>query len=139
MDIAGAFVLLLPNAVYDIWKRRISLLWTFFCAAAGLVWQVYRGTSLITIACSLLPCGILLLAGFLKKGSVGAGDALVLGALGIWCGFTAVLWILGIGCVILSLICIPLLVLRRVQKDSTMPFVPFLLAGAVFWCLCMGK
>lgn len=139
MEIAGAFALLLPNAVYDIKKRKISLLWTFFCAAIGLAWQIYRGTSSITIACSLFPCGILWLAGFLKKGSVGAGDAFIMGALGIWCGFVASVWILGMGCMILSLICIPLLALHRIQKDSTMPFVPFLLAGLLLWYLCVSE
>lgn len=140
MEIAGGLALLLPNAVYDIWKRKISLLWTVFCAAAGLVWQIYMQVKPTAILCSLLPGGILLLIGYLKSGSVGTGDAFVMGALGIWCGGGAALWILVMGCMLMSLLCIPLLLLRRIQKDSTMPLVPFLLAGQLlYWCLCIGS
>ncbi len=135
MEIAGGLALLLPNAVYDIWKRKISLLWTLLAAAAGIIWQVYMHTAPGAVVCSLLPGSILLLAGYLRKGSVGMGDALVMGALGIWQGLESTLWILGAGCLLMSLVCIPLLILHRIQRDSTLPFVPFLLLGQL---LCWG-
>ena len=138
MEIAGGMALLLPNAVYDIWKRKISLLWTLISAAAGVMWQVYMQSDSSSIVCSLIPGGILLLVGYLRPGSVGIGDAFVMGALGIWCGFGTALWILGAGCLTMLLVCIPLLVLHRIQKDSTLPLVPFLLVGQlIYWCLYM--
>ncbi len=138
MEIAGGLALLLPNAVCDICKRKISLLWTVCCAAAGLVWQIYMQVTPMAFFSSLLPGGILLCIGYMKVGSVGMGDALILIALGIWCGCGAALWMLVMGCILMSLICIPLLLAHRIQKDSTLPLVPFLLAGQIlYWGFCM--
>lgn len=136
MELAGGLVLLLPNAAYDLWKRKISLIWTGICGGAGMLWQIYMQTSVWALVGALIPCAVLLVAGFLRPGSVGMGDVLIIGALGMWCGLEGVLWVLGIGCMLLSLICIPLMIFGKVRRDTTVPLVPSLLAGLlVYWCL----
>lgn len=137
MELVGGLVLLLPNAAYDLWKRKISLMWTGICGGLGILWQIYMQTSVWALVGALIPCAVLLVAGFLRPGSVGMGDVLVIGALGMWCGLEGVFWALSIGCMLLSLICIPLMLCKKVHRDSTVPLVPFLLAGLlVYWCLC---
>lgn len=140
MQIVGAIALLLPNAVYDLYKRKISLIWTLICGTGGLIWQIWMESTPAGICCSLVPGLILCLAVFFRPGSVGTGDVFVTGALGIWYGFGDTVWIIGIGCFVMSVFCVPLLLMGKIKKNSTFPMIPFLLAGTcIYWILCFMK
>lgn len=112
----------------DIRRKRINIL----LIGAGLlvllnsiifygdltIWNRFAGLSLGIILLSLNP---------ITKGQIGVGDGLIVSITGLCLGFSknAVLLIYGLfGSAIFSII---LLVLCRVSRKKSIPFVPFLL------------
>lgn len=81
----------------------------------------------------MLP-GILLLAAAFFTGKAGYGDGIVLLALGaVSKGRGALL--LGISLIFMSMASVVLLALRKVDRDTKIPYLPFLTAA---WLLVMG-
>lgn len=74
--------------------------------------------------------GLLLLAlNPLTKGQIGIGDGIIIGVIGICFGFTSNVSILLVALFFSALLSIVLLVLKRVDRKKTIPFIPFVLLG----------
>ena len=115
---------LIPMSVVDIRKRKVPV-WMLGIGALGAAgvllyegltgelngWQVCRG---------LIPGGILLAAAFVT-GKAGLADGIIVMLLGVFMA-------LG-GLFLLSLFSGILLALRRVKRNTKIPFVPFLTVG----------
>ncbi len=71
----------------------------------------------------------------LKKEAMGFGDVKLLGAMGAWCGWKAVLFIVVVSSVIGSLVGIALIVLKKHEWQSRIPYGPYLALAAVLWIL----
>ena len=80
-------------------------------------------------------CALLLLAVFLK-GKVGAGDGIVLMITGPAIGLERNIAMLLYGLIIAAVMSGILLCLRKVGKNTKIPFIPFLLCGFIM-CLVM--
>ena len=112
----------------------------FLAAAAGQ--DIYRrqvspaeGGDLYMEAAALLPgCGLCLLAG-LSDGKVGWGDGLCTLILGLLAGAGPCIFAVSAGLLLLSLLCVFLLALRKADRNSRMPFLPFLAAGYILYLL----
>ncbi len=132
-----AFCLVLLCAVFDIKKRVIPIRILIIGGMLGLgicLGQMYQTKQsamdfMMTFGCSLLPGSFLLLLGFLTGEKVGYGDGLLLLVVGLFLGFYPCLLILCSSLVLLSLCALILLCLRKVNKSSRLPFVPFLAMG----------
>lgn len=131
---------LLPMSVMDVKSRRVPawMLWIGAVAAVGTLlyemiskgmtgWQVCRG---------LLP-GLVMLAVAFATGKAGMADGIIILLLGIFAGYeVCVAASLG-GLFLLAFFSGILLVLRKVKRDTRIPFVPFLTVG---WLLAVcGK
>lgn len=128
---------LLPMSVMDAKSRRVPIwmLWIGAAAAAGvLLYDILnKGTTGWQICRALLP-GMILLAVAFATGKAGVADGVILLLLGAFTGYEiCVAASLG-GLFLLALISGILLALRRVRKDTRIPFVPFLAAG---WLLAV--
>lgn len=84
----------------------------------------------------LLPGMILLLVAWSSK-KVGYGDAVVILCLGGILGYNKVMGILMSSLFIMSVVSIVLLALKKVRKESTLPYFPFLFLGYEVWCVAM--
>ena len=120
-------------AIVDIRHREIPLLLLIFGIAAALgidLWWIKEGV--VTVAetgTSLLPGVFFLLTGFFTGEKVGYGDGLLLLAAGLLLGVYRCFLALGIGLLFSALISLFLLLLRRADRHSRIPFVPFLTLG----------
>lgn len=127
------FAFLLVCAVFDIRERQIPtvLIAGGFATACGAkAWQIGSGAVTIGEACgSLLPGILFLLLSFLTREKVGYGDGLLLLVLGLCVGFRSCLIDVCIGLIGASIFALGLLVFRKAQRNSEIPFIPFLVMG----------
>lgn len=127
-------------SVCDIKRKRVPIL--LLCAGAvfaGVV-LVYRGATgeadVPGICKALLP-GVLLLILAKATGKAGCADGIILIVLGLLEGCQSCLYICLGGLISAALVSGTLLMLRKVRRDTKIPFVPFLTVGWVI-ALC-GK
>ena len=82
-----------------------------------------------------LPGAALLIVSFLRRGAIGAGDGLCLIACGLWIGSEAAMEMLVLAAFMAGLYSAVCLAIRKMDKSSTIAFLPFL-AAAQSICLC---
>lgn len=121
------------HSIYDIREKKLpaGLLFLTLIGALGYAaWVFLTGQRTWgEIALGWLPGGIFLFIAFWTGEKIGYGDGLLLLAVGAFVGLER-----GILCVLLALLLasaasVGLLICRRVHRDSTIPFVPFLTIG----------
>lgn len=125
-------VWLLPMSITDAKSRRVPV-WMLWCgAAAAAVELLYEGLcgglDVWNICRALVP-GIVLLAVAYVTGKAGMADGMILMPLGILSGYERCLAASLGGLFLLSFFCGILLVLRRVKRDTQIPYIPFLTLG----------
>lgn len=121
-------------SVFDLRWKRVSTIGVAVFGAVALVYRICVGTGVAELFCGFLPGLILLVVSFLTKESVGMGDGLVLCALGIFSGMKQTLAVLGMAFFLCAMLAVLLLVLRRANKKTELPFLPCLCAG---YLLCL--
>ena len=126
--IAGGFMAVC--SVIDIRKKEIPLPLIGFFAAAALACSAVLGAGgWKAFLLSLIPGSCLLLLGLCTRESIGYGDGLLVLVLGIILGLEKCLMTVGAGLAASSAYALVLLVLRKANGRSRLPFVPFLTAG----------
>ncbi len=119
----------------DVKKRQISLVLTGVLFLSGIGWQILvEQTSWPEWLLSLLPGAGFLLLGYVSREQVGYGDGLLLLTVGIWLGFGQTFGIVTLGLVFCSVLCGVLLMKKKMQRQDSVPLVPFLLLGFVGRC-----
>src|SRR5438105_3464743 len=91
--------LLLVAVITDLRQRRAPLWLTAGGTAAGLVMAAFLGREALLGSATGALAGAGMLLPMLLCGWVGAGDALLLGAIGAWDGWRFALWTLCLGSV----------------------------------------
>ena len=119
--------------IFDIRKKEIPLVLAGagMMAAVGLtVWRIGNGTIFAAqILLSLLPGLFFLFTGWCTKEKVGYGDGILLLITGVMVGFKQCFTGLCISLVLSAFFGVLLLFLHKAQKNSRIPFVPFLTMG----------
>ncbi|MBQ6806943.1 MAG: prepilin peptidase [Lachnospiraceae bacterium] len=134
-----AFIIVCICAIYDVKKKEIPFVGIIlggFMGVAINLWQIAGGyLSFVEIGLAVLPGCFFLLVGFVTGQKVGYGDGLLLVVIGLFTGFNRCALILCISLVLLSVSALVLLCIRKVGKNSKIPFVPFLAVGmgVGFW------
>lgn len=119
------------NSWIDIRKKEVSLTAIGLFGAVGMVLLLYENGISGQICLPFLTGGVFLGISRLTGGAVGAGDGLLLAALGTvltWQELLRMLLLGMLGCGVCALVLLP--VLRKGRK-AEIPFVPFLLLGYV--------
>ncbi|MCD8037570.1 MAG: prepilin peptidase [Lachnospiraceae bacterium] len=131
-------ILLFAAAIADLRSKKISRALIAALAFAGLagifakdnfsVWQTAGGVSIGMCAVGLSVA---------SKEQIGRGDGLVIAALGLALGFGKCLSVVCIASVIMAFASVIILILRKGNKDTRLPFVPALFASYVL-CMAVG-
>lgn len=132
---AGAVGLLTAGCIFDVQSKKIPL----FILGAGGMWSVAgliikaieTGISqmLLFAIPAILPGAVLLILSFLTEKKIGYGDGMVLMILGCMEGIRMAFLVFCIGLFLQSLFAVGLLIAKKADKQSCIPFMPFLLAG----------
>lgn len=139
MQTAGTIMLLGIGSFFDIkWKKIPAALpvagavWAAVC----VIWRIMQkgaGEALSEALLSVLPGMALILLSFATEKKVGAGDGLVLVLLGLYEGVKLAVPVFCLGLFLQSLLAVGLLILKKADRQTCIPFLPFLLAGRLIW------
>lgn len=123
---------LLVLSVQDIRERRVSVMLLtvggiFAVGCLGYEMFVGRVNGLVPLLGSLPGVFLLVVARISKK--AGYADGIVLLWLGLLGGYGDGVFVMGISLLLIAAVSMILLVLRRVKKETRIPYIPFLTAG----------
>ena len=90
--------------------------------------------SLLETITAFLPGFIFLGLAFVTREQIGYGDGLIILLLGILYSFWELITIIGIALSITSFVSIFLLISRKGNRNTRLPFVPFLFLAAIIEC-----
>lgn len=128
-------VFLLVQAVLDAKTRYVYLPVLLLQAAVGIALGCLNGLSGAALWGRFSPGLALLLVSFLCGSRIGRGDGWLFAALGVYLTAGQQLLLFFCAVFLAAMWIIPLLMMGRVEKDSELAFVPFVLAAYVGGCL----
>ena len=131
-------VMLIIQTVWDCRWMRIPIAVTAIGGGIGLVCSVMSHRMWIELLLALVPGVICLLLGYLTREAIGYGDGFLLCAMGCYVSLEQMVEILVIASLCGGLCALFLLVSKRKRGKDNLPFVPFLLIGAVVQSLIQG-
>ena len=115
------------NCVHDIRKKEILFIPTILFAGAGVVFGILHGRDAAFFLSGILPGAFLTVISYFSRQAVGFGDAVIILAVGIWCGCGRAFFTLFSALLIQSVFAI---IYRAAGgKKKELPFVPALASG----------
>ncbi len=125
------------NSFLDIKFRRISVIVCLVCGSIGVLIKVFDGDfNFLEMMFGTAPGLFLILVSIFSKGKVGMGDGILLLSLGTLIKAESIIEILIVALILTSMFSVVLIVIKRANLKSSLPFVPFLLLsciGHLFW------
>ena len=129
------FLYLTVLAVFDWKEQKIPLLLAGGGLLAALIVNLYRVIHnvenwrwlVISVVLGMLP-GIYMLTVAYFTGKAGYGDGITLMSLGMFTDFKTCILLWGFSMLFLSLVSVALLCLRKANRDTRLPYLPFLTA-----------
>lgn len=122
-------IYLIILGIKDAKDRKIPLTWlmvgAIFLGGIGVRNCVLGEMNWWEMLLGVIP-GVFLLAVAWLTGKAGYADGLVLMELGLCLGYRESLFLFGLGLSFLSIVSVMLLLLRKVKKDTRMPYLSFL-------------
>ena len=137
----GVILILAVGSVFDIkWKKIPAAL--LMAGAAGalvcVIMQIMRGgaeAALMATLISVFPGAALLFLSLLTEKKVGSGDGLIMILLGLYEGVECAVPVFCLGLFLQSLLAVGLLIFKKADKQTCIPFLPFLLASRLLLLL----
>ena len=134
----GIIILLIPASVHDLSERKVPVLYLVLAGILSVSQVVIKCLSgeipvvMATAALGILPGLVFCVIGWFSK-KAGMADGIIVGVLGLSENYVCGVFILCAGSFILSLLSAVLLIARKVNRRTQMPFVPFLEGGYILW------
>lgn len=130
----GCGVYLCMLSVIDIWMRRIPV---WMLAAGGIAAAIARasqkGVPVILVLAGAAIGVVFLVVSKVTEEGLGYGDSLLILVLGIYLGFWNLLGVLLGAFLFSSLYAICALILKKYNRSTGYPFIPFLLLSYFVW------
>lgn len=125
-------IVLLPMTIKDIKKKEVN---GYVCLIATLISLAIRcnllGEANLKLLIDLAPGFFLMIIANCFKEVIGEGDALVVLFIGSVVGAMSVIAMMIYSLFVSAIICLVLLVARKVNKKTEIPFLPFLSLGVI--------
>ena len=132
------FALLLFEAVSDARKMKINIVPPVVTAALSLPFIIIAKEPAWPSALIGLGEGaILVFASFATDGQIGIGDGIILGATGLMLGWKNNLLMFFFACIFSAVFAAFKMVIKKADRKSRIPFVPFILSGFLFGIFLM--
>lgn len=133
----GSMGLLIISSVFDIKWKKVPLIIFISGGALAVLWICIRiytqgvGETLLESAAAVLPGAGLIALSFVTDKKIGYGDGILLIILGILQGLEKIILVFCIGLFLQSLLAVVLLILKKADKQTCIPFIPFLLSAQI--------
>ena len=128
-------VCLLMQAVWDFRTKELPLWITIVLGSCGLIYSLYIKREGWDMIFALLPGLFCLVIGYITRQSVGYGDGILIGVLGLFYTWKEIFEICSIAIMVAGFVGLILLVIFKKNGKYEIPFIPFLFLG---WCLFYG-
>lgn len=126
------FIILIPACIQDIKEKSVSVLITSVGLGAGLIINLVLHTDKIPrLLLCIIPGLFLLACARITHEAIGYGDGLIMLAIGNIVGLVSSTKILFSALLIAGFYSIGLMAVKKVGKETVVPFVPFLLLGVL--------
>lgn len=132
------FVIIIGLGILSIIDIKSKTLPTYLIVVFGVICFIFRyieGCSFYDFMLSLLPGMVLFILAICTKENIGIGDAFVVGILGIGYAIENVISILVISLFFIAIWAIGLLIIKKANKKTELPFLPYLFVGHLLICL----
>ncbi len=133
LPLAAALCFLLLIAAIDLKHRIIPNVLLGPAAIIVLLFHAVppRGQTLGALLGGVVGLAPFLLVALLRPGSLGGGDIKLAALIGLCAGFPLVLWPVSLGIIVGGVTSIALIITRRGERGSQLPYAPFLCLGAI--------
>lgn len=134
----GIIILLIPASLRDLSERKVPFLYLVLAGILSVSQVIIKLLSgggpgvMITAALGILPGLAFCVIGWFSK-KAGMADGIILGILGLSENYVCGIFVLCTGSILLSFLSITLLIAKKVNRRTQMPFVPFLEGGYILW------
>lgn len=126
-------VLLLVAAVEDIKEKKVHRVLLALLVIVGVVAGIYacigQSSNLWSLSGGLLIGLCMIGFSLISGGQIGIADGIIIAAIGLICGARDCLVIISIASMGMALLSIVLLIIRKGNRHTRLPFVPALLIG----------
>jgi leader peptidase (prepilin peptidase) / N-methyltransferase len=123
--------ILIAIALIDLEHRIIPNRLTLPLIILGLTFRAFQGALVPALLGALAGGGLLLLIALVYPKGMGMGDVKLLAMAGIFLGWYQVLVSLFMGSFLGVLVMAPLLLLKKIERKTPVPFGPFLVIGTL--------
>lgn len=139
VKVVGVFFFLILCSLQDIKEKSLSVKMLILFGAAFFVMSLaFEGFSCERRLAALAPGMTAFVLAFLTRQQIGYGDAACLVVLGNIVSADVLVGAIAGGLLLVSACSIVLLVRKRADRRTTLPFVPFLTAG-MLWQIALWK
>lgn len=122
-------LLLLGSCAWQDFRKKTILVWpVILCGGLGFAGNLIHGgsTEIPGMLLGMIPGAALLLAGWVSRGQIGAGDGLTVLTMGIYLGFWETMEIFFYASLSAGVVAFFLMYARKKKKNYEIPFLPFL-------------
>lgn len=125
-------VLLIIFTIQDIINMHINIIVLITGLILTIVLQLALDNfSFINLIYSCIPGIFMIIISFVRKKDIGMADGLVICLVGISTGIWMTISILLVGFILAAFFCVIGLLIRKIRRDSTLPFIPFVFTAYV--------
>ncbi|MCR5210177.1 MAG: hypothetical protein K6C99_08200 [Lachnospiraceae bacterium] len=133
------FIMLLAGGIKDIKTQKLSYIYMTVFALGSLILSMYLSykdgirVDWFERGMALMPGLFFIMISILGKGAVGFADGIVICVLGVVYSLKECTAISMYGILLAALFSVPLIALKKADRHSTIPFIPFLGAGYIIF------
>lgn len=127
MEIGYSWILLILGSIFDIKYRALPSWFLIIGGVLAVIGAIaLKPVSLWEMAGGLLLGILLLVVSLLTKGALGRGDGIFIGIIGINLGFSIVFSVFMGALLLAAVLAILLIIVKKANKKTAFPFLPFL-------------
>ncbi|MBO4702543.1 MAG: prepilin peptidase [Lachnospiraceae bacterium] len=130
------FIVLVIEAVKDFRKKEVDIPVLGILVVAAMV-MIFLGKDIsVSNAIIGLAEGLLLiLVSVMTKGQIGMGDGILLAACGLMLGGKDNMVMFFFACLSSAIVSVLIMIIKKADKKTTIPFVPFMIPGFLIMVL----
>ena len=123
------------QSVWDWRYRQIPIAVTLAGGVMGLLLSMMRERSLMDLCMGMVPGLVCLGLGWITREAIGYGDGFLLCAMGLYKSLEDIVGIIVLASSLAGILGMVLIILCKKKGKDQIPFVPFLLVGAVVYMM----
>lgn len=130
-------ILLLGSSIQDIREKKVSIFYIISMAAAGIAGCIVNSDkNLLSVAGGVCIGFCAVGISMISKKQMGIGDGLIIMTLGLSLGARNCLIVVCMACFCMAVLSIGVLLLKKGNRHTQLPFLPALLTGYGGYMLC---